>query len=298
MAVATATVTVQKTSAPTAPSVPVKGNNECCSYLGRAWKIYTNAMEEGGSFFKSIFRLTNATTFWSKFFNPATPQSVTNVGQFSKQAKNLVSIIGLPATIERVWNRVVGFDASQPVKSAVDLGADVCSLANSGCDTAEFVSEVATPLPKEVMSQVKAVNYTATFLGALKGTYDTAWDVIKNVFTLRSNEADKVEGKSSDAKYETLKNRATKELVGNVLSVASKASYLALGAFGIASLFTPVAPAIIVGCLTVGTVLGLGHFFYDRVVDPKDKHAASLTKHYAFPRAVEIDQEAKAKKAS
>lgn len=296
--VATATGSVQGAIAPVVgPAVSVKGNGQGCSCLGRAWKVYTSAMEES-NFLKSLFRLTNATTFWAKFFNPATPQGVTNVGLFCKQAKNALSVAALPATIERVWNRIIGFDVSKPVKSAVDLGADVCSLANSGCDTAEFVHEVATPLPKGLMESVKVVNYTATFFGALKGTYDTGRDIVNNVFTLRSNEAGKAAGTLSDAKYETQKNRTTKELIGNMLSVASKISYVVLGALGIASLFTPVAPVVIVGCLTVGTVLGLGYFFYDRLVDPKDKQASSLAAHPSFAKAVEMDQEAKAKKVS
>lgn len=256
--------------------------------MGRAWSVYTNAMEEGGNFLKSMFRLINATTFWAKYFNPSTPKGISELGGLAKQAKNLTSIIGLPQNVAKVVETARKFDISKPLTSTVNLGADVCSLANGGCDTAELVHTVVTPLPANAMEAVKATNYTATFLGSLKGTYDTVVKLFANASDIQKNEADKVANTTSEANYEKVKGKTTQQLTSNVLSLASKVSYLVLGSLGIASLFTPLAPVAIVACLTSGTLFGLGSFFYDRVVDPFDDKAKKLAQNPLFEKAAEI----------
>ena len=274
-------VVVQASSLPGAPPAS-------SSWMGRAWNVYTNAMDEGGTFLKSVFRLTNATTFWAKYFNPSTPNGVSDLGGLAKQAKNLTSVFGLPQNLAKVVETARKFDIAKPFTSTANLGADVCSLANGGCDTAELVHTVVTPLPADLMEKVKATNYTATFLGSLKGTYDTVVKLFKNATDIQKNEADKTAQNTSEANYQKVKAKTTQQVTSNVLSLASKVSYLALGSLGIASLFTPLAPAAIVACLTSGTIFGLGSFFYDRVVDPFDDKAKKLAQNPLFEKAAEI----------
>lgn len=258
------------------------------NWMGRTWKVYANAMEEGGNFLKSIFRLTSATTFWTKYFNLSTPKGVSDLGGFAKQAKNLTSVVALPHSVERVVSSVQNFDIRHPLKSAANVGADICSLANNGCDTAEFVDTIVTPLPKEVMSSVKVVSYLATFLGSLKGTCDTITKLVKNVLGLKKNEADKAANTTSASQYEVVKTKGMQQMVSNILSLASKVSYVALGAIGLASLLTPIGPVAIVTCLTAGTVFGFGSFFYERVVDPYDDRAKKIAENPLFDKAAEI----------
>jgi hypothetical protein len=236
-------------------------------------------MSDGPTFLKDMFKLTAAATFWTKFFYPQAPVGVSNVGSLAKNAKNAISIIGFPLAISKLINSIATFKLSAPVKSTLDVGGSVCSLVNSTCDTAEFTHAVAMPLPDNVMQVVKVAGPTATLLGCIKTTYDT-------VIKLMKNSADYTKIGIS----EFAKQKITQQVISNSLGLISTISYVALGALSLVSLFlTPIAPVFIVGCLTVGTAVGVGKFFYDRVVDPTSDRARNLTGNAHFPTSVELE---------
>ncbi|MCX6989798.1 MAG: hypothetical protein NTX49_01845 [Chlamydiae bacterium] len=249
------------------------------SVFGRLWTVYSDAMSDGPDFLKNMFKLTSATTFFAKFFYPAAPQGVSNVGALAKNAKNAISVIGIPIAISKLWNSIASFKFNAPVKSTLDVGGSVCSLVNSGCDAAEFTHAVAMPLPDDVMQVVKIAGPTATLLGSVKATYET-------VIKLMKNSADYAQaGISTFAK-----EKITQQVISNSLGLISLISYVALGALCLVSaLLTPIAPVAIIACLTVGTAVSLGKFFYDRVVDPTSDRARNITSNAHFPRAVELE---------
>jgi len=249
------------------------------SVCGRLWAVYSDAMSDGPTFLKDMFKLTSAATFWTKFFYPEAPAGVSNVGSLAKNAKNAISIIGFPVAISKLINSIASFNFSNPFKGSVDVGGSVCSLVNSTCDAADFTHAVVVPLPDHVMQVVKVAGPAATLLGCVKTTYDTVIKLLKN-----SAEYTRI-GIS-----ELTKGKITQQVISNSLGLISAISYVALGALSLVSVFlTPIAPVFIVGCLTVGTSVGVGKFFYDRVVDPTSERARSLTNNAHFPTSVMLE---------
>ena len=253
--------------------------------LGRMWKVYTESMEEGGTFLKSAFRLTNAATFWAKYFNPETSEAVSNVGSFCKQAKNVISIAEAPLRLEKAARAISSYDPSSPFKSAANVTSEMCGLVSTGCDTIDFIHNVATPMPKELMENLKTASYASTFIGSLKGTVDSVGKVATQFQRLDENEADQL---TSAVKKAEVREKTKSQIVSTLIGLASKISYLVLGALGIASLFVSIAPVAIVGMVTIGTILGFAGFFYDRVVDPNDDRARKLSQSPFFQRAVQL----------
>jgi hypothetical protein len=249
------------------------------SVCGRLWTVYSDTMSDGPTFLKDMFKLTSAATFWTKFFYPEAPVGVSNVGSLAKNAKNAISIIGFPLAISKLANSIASFNIRNPFKSTLDVGGSVCSLVNSTCDAAEFTHAVAMPLPNHVMQVLKVAGPAATLLGCVKTTYDTVIKLMKNSAEYTRQGISKL-----------AKEKITQQVISNSLGLISTISYVALGVLSLVSvLLTPIAPVFIIGCLTVGTSVGVGKFFYDRVVDPTGDRARSLTNNAHFPRSVELE---------
>ena len=278
-----ATVTQLRLTKPTETGLFAHRENalQQSKVLGRLWTVYSDAMSDGPDFIKNMFKLTSAATFWVNFFYPEAPKGVSNIGGLAKNGKNAISIIGVPLAISKVWNSIASFKINAPVKSTIDLGSSVCSLVNSGCDAAEFTHAVVLPLPQQAMQVVKVAGPTATFLGSVKTTYDTVNKLIKNSVDY-----------TQSGISEFAKEKITQQSLSNSLGLISSISFVALGALSLVSvLVTPVAPAFIITCLTVGTLVSVGKFFYDRVVDPSSDRAKSVMNSPYFARAVELRTE-------
>jgi len=252
------------------------------TFMGRMWSTYKGSID-GFSFLKSMARLTNATSFFAKYFELSPPKALTKVGDFAKRTKNLMSIVEIPSKLESLWNKFTGFKWSEPVRSTADLGESVCNLVNVTNDSAEFISSVATPIPSSVLSRLNGLNYGATFLGNTKGSIDTVINLADNMATLQKPK----EATVSELADAAVKRKASQQIVSNLLGLVSKVSYVALGVIGLVSLGTPfgqtaLCGALLVGCMTNGTIFSLLDFFWDRALDPSGKVQQGLSKNPHF----------------
>ena len=252
---------------------------------GRIWRVYADAMDESGSLMKGIFKLVGVTSFWIKYFNPNAPKACSEIGTLTKNAKNITSVIEWPIRIEKLKKSISAFDVNTPIKSVADIGSEICSVINNGSDTAEFIHAVQ-PLPAQVMEKVKVANFTATFFGALKGAVDSIRKLSSNIADLSACSDQSFASTISPQAIADKKSKTYAKVTSNMMSLVAKVCYVALGGLGLLSLAVPVAPVVMVSLLTVGTVLGLGNLFFDRIVDPNDDRAKKLASNPLFNSAL------------
>lgn len=265
---------------PTSPK-----NLPTTSLSGRIWSVYADAMDESGSLMKGIFKLVGVSSFWVKYFNPNAPRACSEVGTLTKNAKNITSVIEWPIRIEKLKKSISSFDVRSPIKSAANIGSEICSVINNGSDTAEFINAVQ-PLPAQVMEKVKVANFTATFFGALKGTVDSVRKLTSNIADLTTYSDQTSASAISPQAIADKKSKTYAKITSNMMSLVAKVCYVALGGLGLISLSVPVAPVYMVSLLSVGTVLGLGNLFFDRIVDPNDDRAKKLASNPLFNSAL------------
>lgn len=259
------------------------------SICGRIWRVYSDAMDESGSMMKGFFKLMGVGAFWVKYFNPNAPKACGHLGTISKNAKNITSVIEWPIRLEKLKKSITSFNHDTPFKSAANVGSEICSVINNGSDTLEFVNALH-PVPNEVMERVKVANSAATLFSSVKGAFDTVGKISGNLSILDGLEEKK--DHISTQKKTSERSKTYSKITSNLMSLVTKVCYAALGALGLISLAVPVAPAAMVGLLTVGTVLGLANLFYDRIVDPNDDRAKKLAQNPLFDSAMEYSQRA------
>lgn len=191
------------------------------------------------------------------------PSGISNFSLETVHFKNFLSAIKIPERSRELWKSFNGLWADwsnrasvateetrkKIVKSTFKIIQKASNLTSSVCDAVDFSTKYVPSMDKGFLHGVKTASYTATFVGS--GV--SAGEQIVNITTQQDPEGKKA------AFY--------------LLNLARDVSYVALGAIGLYGIITvtPIAPAIILACLTSGLSFGIGSFFYEKIKDPENK---------------------------
>jgi len=204
---------------------------------------------------KDLAKTGSYLAFWATQAIPDLPTSVTKFNFLLKDFKNFVSVTEVPEKLCTLGGSVSTLVTNLPSATMEKVGTaarkvfkDTMSMINSTADTIDFAS-LFVPVCKETLRWVSAINCAATAGFAGNGVVEQ----IQNI-----NGMGKVDPK-----------RTTFYLI----NLARDVSYLAVGIIGLASVLSiaPIAPWMIVSCLTSGLSFSIGSYFYERIVDPENK---------------------------
>jgi hypothetical protein len=257
-------MTVISSNHPGNSYVNFSGSVAACSG-GRIWSAYKSSVDDGAPFLKNMFKLVNVSSFFASYFNPNAPSSVIELGNTTKQAKNMISAAELPIKIEKFAKSVSNFNIEAPVTSGVTLTNDLCGVVSAVVDSAELSNAYATPVPAEAMKQLKIAGSAATVFSSVKGYVDIIKKMV--VSNERSSEISRLyeNDEISRQQYEAHQEKSSAQFVSNILSLVNRVSCIALGVLGLAALFTPVPAIAAVSLATFVTVVGLAGYFYDKI---------------------------------
>jgi hypothetical protein len=204
---------------------------------------------------KDIAKAGSYLAFWATQAIPDLPPNVTKFNFLLKDFKNFISVTEIPEKLCTLSGSVSNIITDLPSATMGKVGTaarkvfkDTMSLINSTADTIDFAS-LFVPICKETLRWVSGINCAATAGFAGNGIIEQ----IQNI-----NGMSKIDPKRT-AFY--------------LINLARDVSYLAVGVIGLASVLTiaPVAPWMIVSCLTSGLSFSIGSYFYERLVDPENK---------------------------
>ena len=256
--------------------------------MGRVWKVYTEAMDDGASFFKNVFKTVSTATSWIKFTNPACNEAYGNIGSFAKQAKNFMSIIDAPLRVQKLADSIKKFDIKTPFKSGLEVLDKGCGLVNNACDTLDFSNTYVKPVSTSVMNTAKLASAGATCFSSIKGSVESVLKIRNGIKDLSKTNKDAADEAISRVEASDKTEKTKLQITSQLISLAAKITFVALGAIGIAAAFVSVAPVVPLVVGTVGTLLGLASFFYDKVFDPSDDKAKKIMENPLFKRAAQL----------
>lgn len=209
------------------------------------YSAFSLFLESGKSQLKSYCKLGNYGSFW---VNRALAQPSSALAGFGKDMghfKNCASIFDVFNKTPKLAQQVAEACAAPSLSAGGSVVVQSCDLFNSCADVAGAVN---TYIPIDCIRTIANVNAGATLLFA----------------------ASKIKGT-----IPKLLNAATSEQkLFYVMKIVTDLAYVAFGIMSLTALAMGTAapvPALIT-CLTIGTVLGLTNFFYEKVYDPEKKN--------------------------
>lgn len=245
MASAISSITSAVSSHAIAPPVPRPAEYSTIDLIQTFFKEKVKDITKAGAYL----------AFWATQAIPDLPSNVTKFNFLLKDFKNFISATEIPEKLCTLSGSVSTLITDLPSATMGKVGTaarkvfkDTMSLINSTADTIDFTS-LFVPICKETLRWVSGINCAATAGFAGNGIVEQ----IQNI-----NGMSKIDPK-----------RTTFYLI----NLARDVSYLAVGIIGLASVLAiaPIAPWMIVSCLTSGLSFSIGSYFYERIVDPENK---------------------------
>ena len=199
---------------------------------------------------KDVAKSFGYTIFWVGQAIPSLPAPVRSFGEMMGNFKNFVSATEIPEKGYKVMSKAQEFFAAPGLQTGRNVFKETTSLINSVSDSIELSTKFVE-IKSETMNWVRGINFAATLGGSLNSA-------IEQVQKMAGLERDQTQA-------QTL----------HMINIARDASYIALGVIGLYGIVTAtvIAPWLFIGTVTSGLAFTIAGYFYERIVDPENKHA-------------------------
>jgi hypothetical protein len=234
------------------------------------WDIFVKWCSEA-SFVKNLVKAFNYGSFWVRHAVSMSPElsaapqmgsameTLKAAGETGKDIKNLIGAAEVPEKATRLVATVRKVIAEPSWAGVAQVGADAGQVVNSLYDGFELSTRFI-PIDPAMMRNITAVNHAATLFSAGKGAIDELGEMAAN----------KLHEATNSVEAEQEKNK----LIFSMLNLAKLVSYVAVGVMGLSSFFFGIvfAPWAFPAALTTALVFTFGGYFFDKIVDPKNKN--------------------------
>lgn len=194
---------------------------------------------------KDAPKCVNISTAWAGYVVEQLPSEFKQMGFFAKDVKNFMSALEIPEKSTKVYEVAVALFQGEKGSSFSKVIKEGLGLANAMCDSLSLSSRFV-PIDTD---RVSFANHAFTAIGAGIGVIDD----VQNIANCRE----------------------TDKTVLYVMNFLRDSSFFVLGVVGLSGflLFGSASVSLILlTCATSGLLFSVGGFFYERIVDPEQKH--------------------------